>query len=75
MPGMTIWVDIQWAIRGYNAKTGILDGCSSCLGFMLVAQSWDQSGCHVTWIITSTTGMDLEPAASQEHTFSFKLNF
>lgn len=30
----------------------------SCLGSMLVAQSWDQCGCHVTWIITCATGMD-----------------
>lgn len=42
-------------------ETGILDGCVSCLGFMVVAQSWDQSGFHVAWIITSTTGMDLMP--------------
>lgn len=28
---------------------------------MVVAQSWDQSRCHVAWIITSTTGMDLMP--------------
>lgn len=36
-------------------------GVFSCLGFMVVAQSWDQSACYVAWIITSTTGMDLMP--------------
>ena len=48
-------------MRGYNAKSGILDRCSSCLGFTVAAQSWDQCGGHVTWIITSTTGMDPMP--------------
>lgn len=28
---------------------------------MVVAQIWDRSGWHVTWVITSTTGMDLIP--------------
>lgn len=73
---MTSRADIQYAIRGYNAKAGILDGRSSCLGFTVAAQSWDQSGCHVTWIITSTTGMDLTAkrgdSRHQEHTFRFK---
>lgn len=65
--GMTSYVDIQWAIKGYNATPGILGGCSSRLSFTLVAQSWDQSGCYVTWIITSTTGMDQGPVVRSIH--------
>lgn len=67
---MTSCVDIQWAIKGYKATPGILGGCSSRLSFTLVAQSWDQTGCYVTWIITSTTGMDQGPVVRSIHLVS-----
>lgn len=63
-----------YTVRGYNAKKrGYWMGVFSCFDFMVVAQSWDQSGCHVAWIITPTTGMDLMPERGAAHIRSIYL--